>query len=189
MKKNKSDGLDVSKNHPCIDQHDVQKMYSSGTLSNSSPDSLLNKVFFEIQLHFGRRGKEGLRELKKTSFIITKDANGLEYAKLSHNEKQKNHQGDRPKPKENTGDEPRMYAHPNDEKCPIKSLKKYLDKLNPKCDAFFQRPLLSFSSDSSPWYSNQAIGHNTLGRMMKSISKKAHLSIKNIQITVSEQPR
>ena len=173
MKKLRAEGLDVSNSHPAIEQDDVNKMYSSETLSNTSPQSLLNKVFFEIQLHFGRRGKEGLRELTKTSFTINKDADGKEYAKLSFNAKQKNHQGDR---QEDVGVEQRMYAHPDDDKCPIYSLKKYINKLNPNCDAFFQRPLSHFTDDSSVWYSNKAIGHNQLGRMMKIISTQAKLS-------------
>ena len=32
-----------------------------------------------------------------------------------------------------------MYSQPESSQCPIKSLKKYIQKLNPKCDALFQK--------------------------------------------------
>ncbi len=44
-------------------------------------------------LHFARRGREGLRKLKKTDFDVKNDANGREYDTIKHNEYEKNHTG------------------------------------------------------------------------------------------------
>ena len=66
-------------------------MYSSGVLGNDNPISLQNKVFFELCLHFGRRGKEGLHALKKNSFeYVVGDCDPtIQYATLNFNEKTK----------------------------------------------------------------------------------------------------
>ena len=85
-------GLDTTKNKTAIEPKDVELMYSSGVLPNKTPQSLQYKVFFELCLNFGRRGKEGLRELKKSSFVVAGDAGvggGHKYVKQTFHEKEK----------------------------------------------------------------------------------------------------
>ena len=69
IKLNRSEGLDMTKHKTT----DIQRMYSSGVLGNDNSISLQNKVFFELCLHFSRRGKEGLHALKKNSFEFVVD--------------------------------------------------------------------------------------------------------------------
>ena len=52
---------------------------------------------------------------------------------------------------------------------------KYLCKLNPECDAFFQRPKQHPATNGNPWYANAPVGKNTLNDMMKTISVQAQL--------------
>ena len=33
-----------------------------------------------------------------------------------------------------------MFERPGDPMCPVQSMDAYISKLNPECDAFFQRP-------------------------------------------------
>ena len=47
-------------------------------LNNKNAWHLLYKVFFEVGLHFARRGREGLRELTKDSIMIKRDSYGVE---------------------------------------------------------------------------------------------------------------
>ena len=68
----KREGADKTNHHPPISEGDLQKMYSSQVLSNKTPITLVQKVWFEIMLHFCRRGREGLRNLTSTSFILKK---------------------------------------------------------------------------------------------------------------------
>ena len=58
IKELRRDGLDTTKK-TAIEPEDVELMYSSGALCNKTPQSLQCKVFFELCLNFGRRGKEG----------------------------------------------------------------------------------------------------------------------------------
>ena len=127
-------------------------------------------------IHFCRRGREGLTKLRRNSFIFKIDDNGDEYATMSHLESTKNHKGDLANDPDN-GRETRMYAT-GTYICPVSALKLYLEKLNPKQDAFYQRPraLKLWKKADSTWYEDAPVGKNTLGSMMTVISEKAKLS-------------
>lgn len=173
LKRLRTQGLDKTQHKTAVAPGDFTKMYSSGTLSNNTPKSLLRKVFVELCLHFGRRGREGLRELKKDSIVFKFDDQGREYATLKYHEMEKNHQGVDMKESNKI---PLMYSQPDDEQCPVYSLKLYLAKLNPKCNDLFQNPRSKWTETSDIWYENKALGKNTLASMMKKISTEAQLS-------------
>lgn len=82
IRKMKKEGCDASKSHPAIAESDIKLMYSTKTLCDDNPTSLQLKVYYESGLHFGRRGKEGLRELKKTDIKFKRDEIGGDYATL-----------------------------------------------------------------------------------------------------------
>ncbi|KAK3726577.1 hypothetical protein QZH41_011037 [Actinostola sp. cb2023] len=85
-----------------------------------------------------RRGREGQRNLLKSSFKFLTDENGKPYATMSHDEASKNHPGgfSDQESYEKLG---RMYKteDPNDG---FTALQLYLTKINPKWQAFFQFP-------------------------------------------------
>jgi site-specific recombinase XerD len=71
--------------------------------------------------------------------------------------------------------ETRMYANPaNPDNCPVRSLDLYLSKLNPKCNSFFQQPLLF--PKKNVWYAAQPIGKNKICAWMGHLSTSAGLS-------------
>ncbi|KAJ8026414.1 Zinc finger MYM-type protein 2 [Holothuria leucospilota] len=174
LKKFKREGLDVSSPKPAISEGDLKAMFDSKVLSMDNPSSLLNLVWFYLEYHFCRPGREGLRSLKKSSFGFGLDDENNEYVFLKFNEATKNHPGDL---QDDFQSQNRMYAT-NDEKCPVQAIKKYLSKLNPKCEYLFQRPKSSVLESDEVWYTNTPIGVNTLGNMMVKISEKAKLSQK-----------
>ena len=63
------------------------------------------------------------------------------------------------------------------ERCPVLSFKSYVNKLNPKCNMFFQRPKPRIKSTDAVWYENAVVGKNSISKMMKRISVDAKLSI------------
>ena len=65
----KRQGAGGIEHYPPIDNADLQKLYLSFDLSD--PASLQHKVFVDIMLHFGRRGRESLRQLLVTDFALT----------------------------------------------------------------------------------------------------------------------
>ena len=146
-------------------------MVKISNIDVNNPTGLQQRVFVNMQLHFIRRGCEGLRELKKSSFIFSEDENKHEFITIEHREIQKNDQGMH----KNTNEEQnRMYATEG-ENCPVRLMRKYLSKLNEQCPFFFQKPKQKFTQDGI-WYCNMVLGKNTLGKFMSEISKAANLS-------------
>ncbi|KAK2561534.1 hypothetical protein P5673_015510 [Acropora cervicornis] len=172
----KQQGEESVKHKPCIENEDLLRLKESAVMSPSAPQGLLNNVWFHITLYFCRRGREGQRNLKKSSFVFLQDENGNRYATMAHDEASKNHQGglsDNTVSFEKLG---RMYQteHPNDE---YNALCLYLEKLNPVCSAFFQYPKRSWKGpQEGVWFENRCLGVNKLGDMMKFLSKAANLS-------------
>jgi hypothetical protein len=173
LKELRRNGQDITKHKSIIQPEDIEKMYSTGTLSKRNPVSLQRQIFFELSLQFARRGREGLRSLTKTSFDIKIDATGRKYICQNFNEKEKNHPGISNREKEKTA---AIYEQPdNPSKCPVTTFEFYLTKLNPMCNALFQRPKKNYQEDGI-WYDNVPLGHNKIGDLMKDISKEANLS-------------
>lgn len=171
LKKMRVDGKDKTQHKDAITEGDMAKMYDTEILSDNDPFSLQRKVFVELGIHFARRGREGLRELRKDSFEFRKDENGKEYATIGYHEMSKNHNG-----LDRTDTEKTQIIYEQEQLCPIKSLKLYISKLNPQNDAFYQKPKARKYHNSATWYENKALGKNTLGQMMKTISEAANLS-------------
>ena len=171
LKLNRAQGNDKTKHKDAIESGDLAKMYSTETLSNKNPQALQYKVFFEISLHFARRAKEGLRDLRKSSFEIKSDHDGTRYATIAYNEKSKKDHGEF---KDFVEKEQRLYEQPQESSCPLKSLELYLSKLHPNNDDFFQQPRASIKDEI--WYNGRPVGTGTLAQFMSRISKEADLS-------------
>lgn len=163
LKRQGQGGVD---HYPPIEKEDLVKLYDYFDLDNNI--KLQEKVFFDIVLYFGRRGRENIQNLKISDFAATTDTTGSIYIFLAHDELTKNHQED-----SNTSDG-RMFSILDDEMCPVKSYMKYKRALNPKCNRLFQRP--SRNSNSLQWYDAIPLGHNSIGNMMPKMSESAGLS-------------
>jgi hypothetical protein len=66
-----------------IDHSDIRKLYISMVFSMVTPTGLLNKVWFELCLHFCRRGRENQREYKPEMFALESDNLGKRYIQLT----------------------------------------------------------------------------------------------------------
>ncbi|XP_050181247.1 activating transcription factor 7-interacting protein 1 isoform X6 [Myiozetetes cayanensis] len=164
-------GKDETHHHPPIAAEDLRKIKQSGVLGLHSPLALVNKVWFDLQLHFAKRGREILRDLAPDAFVVEKDKNGRRYAMFRYPGKGKN------------GEDPhkmgKMYDMPGDPNCPVFSLELYLSKLPPEPPAFYLHPLKLTSEqmqEQSVWYKREPMGVNYLGTMMPRISVAAQLS-------------
>ena len=173
VKKLKREGKDFSVNKEPVSSANMQKIYDAGLFALDRPNTLQNKVLFDIIRHFGRRGREGLASLRKNSFVKAKDSEGYLYFKMSYNEADKTHHGLDSREKQK---EPRMYEQQGHDNCPVKSFEKYLSKLNPSCDILFQRPLLKVRENDQIWFAKVNVGLNTLYNFMSRISDEAKLS-------------
>jgi len=157
----KREGKDVTVHKKAIAEGDIQKLYSSGVFDTDKPSTLQNKVFWDLMMNFGRRGQEGLHELKKSSYARFVDDKCHAYFKMTYNESDKTHHGI--DSKENR-QEVRMYAKAGDINCPIASFELYISKLSPKCESLFQQPLLH--PKPTVWYAAQPVGKNKLKKLV-----------------------
>lgn len=103
----------------------------------------------------GRRGKEGLRKLQKDWFHIGTDETGTEYVEIIVKEKTKKNQGNNLSTRSTLlyDDNNIMFGQAGSPRCAVASFRKYMELLNPKISAFFQRP----SKDRTK-YDAQVIG-------------------------------
>ena len=138
IKNLKRSGKENVSHKPAIEEEDLQKLKSSKVFSLSSPLPLLRNAWFHVVLFFCRRGLEGQRSLTTNSFKFETDAAGRNYATTSHDKLSKNHPGGL-KDVESKEKEARVYET-EDQGDGYKALKLYLQKVNPKCTAFFQYP-------------------------------------------------
>ncbi|KAJ1159373.1 hypothetical protein NDU88_012040 [Pleurodeles waltl] len=172
LKKLKKEGKDATDSHPAISPVDMQKLKKSKVLNTNTPDGLIRTVWFNIQIHFARRGRKGQRELPANAFKILTDPQGFKYATLAFDEKTKSLSD----PREYRGI---MYASGHKGQCPVAALEKYLSKLppNPSCFYLKAKRIPASLLESTPvWYENRPLGKNTLGGMMSALSREANLS-------------
>ncbi|KAK1904332.1 ATP-dependent helicase/nuclease subunit A [Dissostichus eleginoides] len=108
-------GLYTSVHHSSVTEDDFNAIKQ--VLDPNTPEGLVNKVWFDVQLHFGRRGNEGNRQLKPSSFTTKTDENGLKYTTLTFNEHTKNHNDPQARNKESTRGF--MCELPGDPLCPV----------------------------------------------------------------------
>ncbi|CAC5383236.1 unnamed protein product [Mytilus coruscus] len=94
LKKLQREGLDKAKHHPSITEGDLQKLRESEVLSMKTPKGLQRKVWFDMMISFGRRGRENQRQFTKDTLEIKTDDRGHEFAQFAHSETTKNHRGD-----------------------------------------------------------------------------------------------
>ena len=93
IKQLKKDGMQNTTHKPAIELEDLEKLKNSEILSLTQPLSLLRNEWFHISLFWCRRGFEGQRSLKKSSFVFSEDAKGDHFVSMAHDEATKKHQG------------------------------------------------------------------------------------------------
>ncbi|XP_072048836.1 uncharacterized protein [Amphiura filiformis] len=168
----KSEGKGNTTHYPTISSADLQKLYSSEELSIHTPRGLFNKVQFDVRYYFCRRGQENIRCMKKDTFKVEIDSDtSAKYVVKAQDELTKNHRG-----QDQETFSGFMPANPSSDSCPVRSFEKYLTKLNPSCDALWQRPKDFLTASSTEWYYNSPVGEKTLRDFMKTLSNKAGLS-------------
>lgn len=88
-------GKGGTQHKPAIAKEDMAKLYQECKVNHAfdidTPVGLQQKVFFEILFYLCRRGFENLREMTKETFVLEKDASGLEYVAQKNLEADKNH--------------------------------------------------------------------------------------------------
>ena len=170
--------LSSTKHKKALEREDVEQLFTAKQLGNDTPESLVQTAWFYVMLYFGKRGRENQRNMVKEDIVFGKTANGLEYISLRERAT-KNHPGGLRDNEDNS--QAIMCEWPdNPERCPVRCIKKYLQKRNPNCPALWQKPRNystgKFNESDAVWYCNVPLGKNTLHSLFGRMSKKAGLS-------------
>ena len=166
----REEGQVLNNPKPTVEPEDVAKLYTN--VFDNTPKGLQYRVFWELCLHFGRRGREGLRDLHKKSFEVQTDAKGQKFVQNAYHEHEKCKTG---KGKNVTEKEPKMYAVPGSKDCPVMHYERYIKSLHPQCDALFQRAKKRFTREGLG-YDNAPLGIHTLSDMMVKMTELGKLS-------------
>nr|XP_022302337.1 uncharacterized protein LOC111110197 [Crassostrea virginica] len=154
-----------------IEFEDLKKLYMGPALDLDQPDTLQNKVFFDVNLYICNRGKDFLRVMSKSDFEVGTDLEGRRYVWLKYNSKFSFKEligglseNDSVIHGNQIGEG--MYERPGDPKCPVASFLQYLSHLHPMTEAFWQRPKRNFVSADYVWYDNTPLGNSTISKIM-----------------------
>lgn len=101
-------GKGSTSHYPEIEENDLIKLYAFFDLEN--PKDLQKKVQFDVMFYLCRRGRENLREMKKTHFAAKRDSSGELFVFQAQDEEDKNHRSDSSGDTPNT--EGRIYEWP-----------------------------------------------------------------------------
>ncbi|CAG2184722.1 unnamed protein product [Mytilus edulis] len=173
IKKVQREGMDRTKHHSSISEGDLHKLRSSDALSTQNPKTLQRKIWFDLVLSFGRRGRENQRFFTDKTFVVKSDDCGRRYVEMAVSETTKNHKGGLDDNQNII--KPRMYETKKPD-CPVAALTKYLSKRNPTSNIFFQQPRAKVNYEDEMWYTSRPVGERLLNNMMVDISKSAGLS-------------
>ena len=167
MKEVTAQGIGVFPDQVDIITFEIENdLWEKGILGDHAPLPLFRAVFYLLGLNFSLRSGQEHRALSIRNFKLLKDSDGEDY--LFYQETiSKTYKGGlkdaKKKPK--TGKAFQNKVQP--ERCVVKLFQKYTslcpDSMLDK--AFYVQPLDKVKSDL--WYKNQAVGHNTLGNVVK----------------------
>jgi hypothetical protein len=127
----KREGKAKTEHKPPINNDDMKKLYESGLFSQNQPDTLQNKVFFDIMLHFCRRGRQNLRALRKTDFSEIVPL-GVKYVEKVKDKLTKNRR------ETDEAQETQTMFETRNSVCPVLSFEKYISHLNQQNEYLFQ---------------------------------------------------
>jgi len=123
--------------------------------------------------YFVSRGFEFHQQLRRNSFEFLTDADGLEFARLTHETQQKNFQGGLSK--DEAPQDRWMYAT-NVSSCPVALLKLLLAKTDPTAEFLFNscnKIALTYPSTTEVWFTNMPFSARTYTLSMGDICKQA----------------
>ena len=90
----RKEGNDKTFSKRWVSKPDLNKMYEFVCENLDDPETLQQKVYLDLTFYTGRRGREGLHDLKIDSYQVKFNEEGCKYIEMTHNETKKKKQGD-----------------------------------------------------------------------------------------------
>ncbi len=155
---------------------DIDSMWTSGSLGDSSPEVLLNTVWFLLTMHMGMRGRDEHYKLTYGDFCIHSTPDGFKYVEFNERDT-KTRSGETNASRQF---KPKMWNTPNNiSRCPLRIFEKFLQKRPVEmCKSespFYLAVNYNYSNDDI-WYKKQKMGKDRINTIMKRMAASAGLS-------------
>ena len=137
-----------------LTEEEIKLLYDKGLLGTSTPEALLNTVWFNNAIHFGLRGCKEHRDMCWGDVQLRQTTNGEEF--LEYSERQtKTRTGENPRDVRQI--KPKMFSVPGSEKDPVAAYKLCVKEMPTEMndnDASFYLAVNNFTKkeSSNPWF-------------------------------------
>ena len=168
----------ASKPTEVLTDADVESLWSSGSFSLSTPQGLLNAVFFCNGKNFLLRGGAEHRSLKLSQ--VCKNVSPEGRVRYTYTENTSKNQGGGLLQLDVSHKIVHQFENSDlGERCHVFLLDKYLAKLPESAieqDIFYLRPLAKITKEENvPWFSSVPVGKNALSKMVQEMCSKANI--------------
>ena len=165
--------LSSTKHEQALEREDVDQLFTAKQLGVDTPESLVQTAWFHLMLYFGNRGRENQRNMVKEDIAFGPRIYCPSRAR------DRNHPGGL-RGNENNSQAIMCEWPDNPKRCPVRCIKKYLQKRNSNCLALWQKPrnysTSKFNESAAVWYCNVPLGKKTFHSLLGRMSKKAGFS-------------
>lgn len=153
----------------------VEKLWETGQLGLSNGKSLQNTLFYYLTVGFGFRGCHESRQLQWGDVTVKRNDEGREFLQFTER-KSKTRTGE-------SGIKPRSFQpklfETGTDRCPIKMYREFAkhrpQTMNEPDSPFYLSVKTKYDVKDTIWYAAQAMGKNTLGKMMSNMADGAGL--------------
>ena len=149
-----------------LTKEEEEILWENGQLGGKSPRSLINTMWWLMTQHFGLRGRQEHHQMKVEDFLLERDDDGNEFLTFAEGLTKRRQRLVKPK----------IFATGDEERCPIKFFKLYLEKrpTEIKTSGPFYLSVID-KPVSSVWYKKTPIGKNTIDTIMKNMKENSPL--------------
>lgn len=165
-----------------LSDEDVDILYSKKLLGISSPESLINTLWYNNCFYFGMRGCTENRNMKWGDVSLNVDCDGKEFIEKNIERQTKTRQGDDVRNiRQQKG---RMYAVEGSNRCPVETYKFYRDMrpsgMNTDDSPFYLAINIIKPDSLRCWFKASPMGVNKINSLMKTMAEKAGLKTANL---------
>ncbi|XP_041360273.1 uncharacterized protein LOC121376463 [Gigantopelta aegis] len=153
---------------------EINLLYASNLLGTGNPRALLNTVFLNNTLYFGMESRREHVRLRWGDIQLKTTSQGVEFLEYSG--------GKSCKPKPAIGNTAvkkstcTLFADPENARCPVQAYRIFAAK-RPKdmllADSSFYTGIVRLSKQGDHWYSSNALGKNTVGKIVRHMCEEA----------------
>ena len=172
--KNKGKGDKPNASVP-LTEDDIKVLYDKGLSGKSTPEALMNRIWFNNTVYLGLRGCKEHRDMCWGDVQLGQTTNGGEF--LEYTERQtKTRTGENPRDVRQI--KPKMFSVQGSERDPVAVYKFYAEKrpseMNDNNAPFYLAVNSCKQQDSSkPWFKKSAVGVSKLNSLMKKNGRKS----------------